>query len=170
MSHVPISAKSTSAPSCSITRAEIPFPGCFHWFIALRSRVSQSYHVPPLAAWTTWRADEETLLVVLFGLIIHGHHPEKHLELLFEQSLSWRAGRDLPTLVAWLPFHGQGLFHLLPFSPCHTPRLSWLWLCSLALSEQERGKHLEHYRNAIKTGIWPSRHWPWHVEKANLIL
>lgn len=111
-----------------------PFMGISLWFTALRSWVSLT-HASPLAAETTRRADEETLFVVLFGLIIHGHSAENTQSCFLNSPWAGVQGGTYQTLVAGLPFHSQALFHLLPFSPCHTPHLSWLWLCSLALSE-----------------------------------
>lgn len=90
----------------------------------------------------------------------------KCLELLSELSLSCCAGRDLPTLVARLPFHGQALFHLLPFSPCHTPRPSWLWLCSLALSKLKKKKRKK--RQIL--GALQRCNQKWHLTKQALTL
>lgn len=63
MSHIPIQGPKQSPPQLLLapsSRQKSPFLGLS--LIHDSQELSQS-----LAAWTTWRADEETLLVVLFG-------------------------------------------------------------------------------------------------------
>lgn len=76
MSHVPSGALSKAHLSSLLLHC----PGRNSLFLGISlihcsQELSQSHHTPPpLAAGSTWHADEETLFVVLFGLIIHGHH------------------------------------------------------------------------------------------------
>lgn len=78
MSSVPIWGPKQSPPWLLFTssrRQKSPFQGHFT-LIHCPQELSQSYPRSPLAAETTWHADEETLFVVLFGLIIHGYCAE----------------------------------------------------------------------------------------------
>lgn len=111
----------------------------------------------PLAAGTTWQADEERLFVVWFGSTTHRQGAENPWScLLSSAGAAEEGGRHLPE-AGGCPSTAKLSSSCFPSALLMLPHLSWLWLCSLALSGEERGRHLEHCRHSISTGISPRK-------------